>query len=398
MKCIYCEETILKVSKEHIIQNALGGELQSEDICCDECNNKISKLIDKPFVDHFKTILMFFPNLKKTNKQDSPITINALGQTNNGEEYEVIVKNKRIAGSHEFQSKYKTNDLSCFSSFKTELFKIENQEKFFNGIRKIAFNYALHNKVDLEKLKDNVLIETINENGKKKLENVFFKQAVIPYYPLSSFDLFIENQNTEMLHSLLLFTFEDKLWCYVNLFNTFKYYVLLSEKNEWTKKINESYCQLVQKVSHDTSFVRYRKPKEKMMLAEEFQIDVMLPDEIFIKKIQTEIAKKNRQIDFYQYINNLSTNIFELNKCINTYGKESLFQLFFYFNYYTDEICTSEYDEEIEKERYINKKYKELILVSGGKEFSYPDYLYSFFDENKCRQYCHQRMYLLADF
>lgn len=62
MKCIYCEETILKVSKEHIIQNALGGELQSEDICCDECNNKISKLIDKPFVDHFKTILMFFPN------------------------------------------------------------------------------------------------------------------------------------------------------------------------------------------------------------------------------------------------------------------------------------------------------------------------------------------------
>ena len=40
MKCIYCEETILKVSKEHIIQNALGGELQSEDICCDECNNK----------------------------------------------------------------------------------------------------------------------------------------------------------------------------------------------------------------------------------------------------------------------------------------------------------------------------------------------------------------------
>lgn len=43
MKCIYCEETILKVSKEHIIQNALGGELQSEDICCDECNNKNEK-------------------------------------------------------------------------------------------------------------------------------------------------------------------------------------------------------------------------------------------------------------------------------------------------------------------------------------------------------------------
>lgn len=62
MKCVYCNGIINKVSNEHIIQNALGGELKGNEICCDDCNKKISQLIDKPFTDHFKTILMFFPN------------------------------------------------------------------------------------------------------------------------------------------------------------------------------------------------------------------------------------------------------------------------------------------------------------------------------------------------
>ena len=56
MKCVYCNEIINKVSNEHIIQNALGGELQGNEICCDDCNKKISQLIDNmlsPFSRHF---------------------------------------------------------------------------------------------------------------------------------------------------------------------------------------------------------------------------------------------------------------------------------------------------------------------------------------------------------
>ena len=37
--CVYCGQPIIKRSREHIIQNALGGLYESEDICCDECNN-----------------------------------------------------------------------------------------------------------------------------------------------------------------------------------------------------------------------------------------------------------------------------------------------------------------------------------------------------------------------
>ena len=38
-KCVYCGKVIVTRSKEHIIQNAIGGLYESEDICCDKCNN-----------------------------------------------------------------------------------------------------------------------------------------------------------------------------------------------------------------------------------------------------------------------------------------------------------------------------------------------------------------------
>ena len=41
-KCVYCGKVIVTRSKEHIIQIAIGGLYESEDICCDKCNNYIS--------------------------------------------------------------------------------------------------------------------------------------------------------------------------------------------------------------------------------------------------------------------------------------------------------------------------------------------------------------------
>lgn len=48
--CVYCGKPSEKGSREHIIQNALGGLYESENICCDNCNkNVISQKIDVPF-------------------------------------------------------------------------------------------------------------------------------------------------------------------------------------------------------------------------------------------------------------------------------------------------------------------------------------------------------------
>ena len=43
-KCVYCGKVIVTRSKEHIIQNAIGGLYESEDICCDKCNNYLSTI------------------------------------------------------------------------------------------------------------------------------------------------------------------------------------------------------------------------------------------------------------------------------------------------------------------------------------------------------------------
>ena len=64
--CVYCGKPILEISKEHVIQNAIGGLYESEDICCKDCNNYISKYIDAPFMKIFKPIVTS-TNIVKTH-------------------------------------------------------------------------------------------------------------------------------------------------------------------------------------------------------------------------------------------------------------------------------------------------------------------------------------------
>ena len=56
MKCVYCQKEITTKSSEHVIQNAIGGILESEDICCPECNLAVEKFVDKDFVKIFSPI------------------------------------------------------------------------------------------------------------------------------------------------------------------------------------------------------------------------------------------------------------------------------------------------------------------------------------------------------
>ena len=79
MYCSYCNKEIINKkrpngdtdyskaykSSEHIIQNAIGGKLESEKICCDRCNFHIEQLIDKKFCDIFSPIISDIKNFKK---------------------------------------------------------------------------------------------------------------------------------------------------------------------------------------------------------------------------------------------------------------------------------------------------------------------------------------------
>jgi len=239
MNCVYCNQAIDKESKEHIIHNSIGGLLESTEICCRECNNKIHELIDVEFSKIFAPIISRLPKIKKTNKSGLPsCTGRALYK---GKEYPVSIKGFKVSDCLEYKKANRTSlskdELNDFEIVSYD-FNI-NAPAFKNGISKIAFNFAISSQIPLEYLTDNVQIEL--ESG--KLRSVNFLGDIIPFVPLNEFDLGIEYaQIMEFFHTLILFSNGTDLWCYVDLFNTFQYYVHLS--NNWCgSEVYETYSQ-----------------------------------------------------------------------------------------------------------------------------------------------------------
>lgn len=383
LKCIYCNEEIIKESKEHIIHNALGGTLKSTCICCDKCNNILSKQ-DSEFSQMFNPIIMHLPNFQKENNYGSSVTINA-EIIFEQKKYNAIVKNKKITSIPELQRE-KKQDIERFSdidSYQFEFFKITNSKIFKNGFRKIAFNYA----IDIFRKKNistDILIKniTIIKDDKNKVKTIDFNQGVLPFYTETWFETIIDLNDKEVFHNLILFTDnKKKLWCYIGLFNTFKYYVLLAEN--CNSIINEEYCQKVSKIDHNVDFLHIRRPKDKVILSQEFNIDITLEDEDFIKQIKEKIMKRNNVFDYYDYMNNLINDTVFLCHWIKRFP-ELLQPYRDGYNYYTKNT-NNKYTEE---EKYIDsEKYKKKILY-GNDEISYPIFLYNNFDENMCKEFC----------
>lgn len=163
-RCVYCGKPIKIRSKEH---NAFGGLYESEDICCPSCNNLISQTIDAPFNQTFNAIISKIPNLTKTNNGNS--TPSCHGQAYYDRcKYSVIIKGKKVISCPELSKKEKRNltkeDYEKFQIISYD-FTIDNKS-FRNGMCKIAFNYALDNGINVDKLLNNVDIKC--EFGKVK--------------------------------------------------------------------------------------------------------------------------------------------------------------------------------------------------------------------------------------
>ena len=108
MECLYCDNKILTESKEHIIQNALGGHLVSTEICCPKCNNSIQKLIDDEFTSIFAPITTRIHNLKKTSNTKGKPSTAAYGLYH-GETYEIFIKGNKIVSCPQLSKKLKRN-------------------------------------------------------------------------------------------------------------------------------------------------------------------------------------------------------------------------------------------------------------------------------------------------
>ena len=241
--CVYCGRHITTRSREHIIQNALGGLYESEDICCPECNNYISRYIDVPFTKTFNPIISRIENFTKTNnKKSHPVCSGKASYQ--GALYDVLIKDGKIVSCPTLSKKLKCDISKLPMEIFAYDFPIENNT-FISGICKIAFNFALDKGID-----SNILSHGVTVSSKEGvIDNISFKYTVIPFVPLNTLDTHIElNTSMELYHNLILFNQENMLWCYVDLFNTFQYYVLLSDNWNEEISVHETYLQLLQKI------------------------------------------------------------------------------------------------------------------------------------------------------
>lgn len=285
MKCYSCNRTICekeqvsegecKAHDEHIIPAAIGGHLTSRTILCKDCGNEQGKKSDSGFTGLFRSfveLLRSTNNLrsfdhkskdsikvdgileqngelpKKIKYQDGKVmplrpfyeidcgrkTIHLYGDKNG-------IKNARKKAEMDLRKEGKDmadykeeihKDMSgtgLWSLFFSEGVHDFN-ERFKSGMLKIAVEYALHNGISPE-LINIALIR--NEYGGFDFNDK--KGLVIPFFPLTKVDRWYEEKIDNLdknypFHAMRLFSCGTELYCYVELFSTFKYFVVLSDK------------------------------------------------------------------------------------------------------------------------------------------------------------------------
>lgn len=386
--CAYCGVDLSNIiSKEHIIQNALGGLYESKTICCSDCNNRISEIIDKPFVDIFAPIISNIHNLRKTHNVNSKPRYSGVGIYDN-KEYVIYLKGNKVVACPELCKKLKC-DVSKIK-FTNIYYNFNIDDKAFKqGIKKIAFNFAVEKQIPISLLKEKVKIKTIDNN----IEEIVFDYKIMPFLPLNPIDEQIElNSNFELYHNLILFNEKNLLWCYVDLFNTFQYYVLLSENWRPDNIIYESYLQLLQ--APDRIYPKFEKYniKELYRLLSIYNINIQGENSIdkVKQKIYEKIRKKSSVIKMEDFI---SKKLNENNKLLEKEDIEFSKRLIAYTNnlqLYLDE-------NDILNECVFRKL---TIDENTNKVAFYPELIYKIICKNcdKIKLYTHTKFYRLTKF
>lgn len=267
--CVYCGQPISETSMEHIIQQALGGRYESAHILCSQCNETIGKCIDVPFNRIFNPIIDQLDDFVKQRKSSSP-SYNGKA-CHDGAVYDVVIKNRRVVACPQLSRKLRNNTKISTLNFDILSYEFDiNDEAFLMGLRKIAFNFAVDKKVDFLKLKHGVDVVLKGET----VEEIRFKYPVVSFVALNPMDRFLELETDvqALFHNLILFSQGKHLWCYVDLFNTFQYYVLLSD--EWDEKspVFETYLQIVQKIDRTVPAINRWRPKYGLIYSAAYDV------------------------------------------------------------------------------------------------------------------------------
>lgn len=290
---------------EHIIQNSLIGKLKSSEILCEDCGNILNVEIDANFSQIFEVfteqlrgilapkdhgdnkgkILKGYLYLDKSLNEKFEIELKDFQASPKNPFYKIddehkiikIYANKKRAKQFRHQinkelellgydlNEYKLEYITDFANegilglFFSE--GIENfSEKFYLGLNKIATGFASYHRIDRTELPRSLNIST---------GRIIHSNNIFPFFPLGSFDLLYECNRPELeplypTHTLILFTAPTQrnksLYCYIDLFSTFQYYVILND-NYQGDDMYEVYSQSILKQEFPAVDVRRIKPK-----------------------------------------------------------------------------------------------------------------------------------------
>jgi len=235
-------------SLEHVIPNALGGKLKSRDILSHKANQELNNLIDKEFVKIFDSFC-----LRLGLDKDRKTTPSMLG-LHNGYDVDVVFKNDRYypkkpffdpekkviyADSLRTGKNYKihlsksgqiaeSDDVKIFDDMAGGIelkFSLDNKV-FKQGLAKIAAGFASIKKVPRKNLK------MVIDIGTKKFRDKIIVAPSIPASPLENdFEMKASKSAYYPIHGLVLSgsKTERLLYCHIELFSTFQWYVLLDD-------------------------------------------------------------------------------------------------------------------------------------------------------------------------
>ena len=264
-RCIYCKETIDKSNEtvEHILPNGIGGKLKSKRLVCKKCNNRFGEEIDVELLsqlNQFSTLL----NIKRDRGKPRWVKAERTGEVrsyyikpggkpvigkpmveikDDGKAAKVTIEARDtselrhiLRGVKRRYPKFNVDEVLKQARYQKEYLKDSLHFNLsiggphsFRAISKIAYNYYRYKNPDEEGLNFNDIERYIKGELAEK-DFVWF------YY--SDKDVIIK-QPIEILHSIALKgNLEDySLYAYVELFNAFKFIVLLS--TEYTGRVVE---------------------------------------------------------------------------------------------------------------------------------------------------------------
>lgn len=380
MNCCICgvELTGENTSIEHIIPNAIGGRLTSKNIFCKQCNSNFGTAIDSNFVKIFQPI-QDFVKIDRDRKTKGGSYSGFVFDKFSKKIYEANIKNGKITSMFDENKKTIIYDPEKHKILACK-FNLDNNA-FKRGLAKISFDFAIEKGLSTTALDE--IFDIHNKTIKEKI-------TIIPFIPLTSFDVFMESNTDAMFHLVRLFNCDKFLFTYIELFSTFQFYILLSK--EYTgSQVDEIFCQKITKEVLDEENIKksfeIRSREDMDIISGSYGIDVKEVKknlkntgdvnedfnnlfEAVSKQAFENYRKSTYEIDYYETMRNciLPKDLIHIKRSRNL----NFLDLFYFY--------------ENQNSEKLNDFYKKYIKING-KKCIYPNKIASVISahsDNKC--------------